>query len=349
MRRLTSVLLLSLAPVLVNADDVFRADSHAPIGVMGDHYHAKGEWMFSYRYMYMDMDGNRDGTDDIDPDTIATTARNPFFGLPMQPPTLRVVPTQMSMEMHMFGLMYAPSDWLTLMVMANYIEKEMDHITFRGGMGTARLGTFTTETDGLGDTRVAGLIRLSEGHDYTLHGTVGVSLPTGDTEETGQILTPMGGRPSPRLPYPMQLGSGTYDAILGLTYTRYFDRWSWGSQWNSIIRTGEDNGYTLGDEHRLSTWLAYLWSPSLSLSARLEGFDRDNIDGRDPLITAPVQTADPNRQGATRVDFLLGANYAFPGTGHRLAIEGGVPVYQDLDGPQLETDYLLTVGYQFAF
>ena len=32
-----------------------RADSHAPISVMGDHTHGKGEWMLSYRYMGMGM------------------------------------------------------------------------------------------------------------------------------------------------------------------------------------------------------------------------------------------------------------------------------------------------------
>jgi hypothetical protein len=35
--------------------------------------------------------------------------------------------------------------------------------------------------------------------------------------------------------------------------------------------------------------------------------------------------------------------------GHRFALELGRPVYQDLDGPQLENDWLLTVGWQLAF
>jgi len=39
-----------------------RPDGHAPIGVMGDHTHEAGEWMLSYRYRLMFMDGNRDGT-----------------------------------------------------------------------------------------------------------------------------------------------------------------------------------------------------------------------------------------------------------------------------------------------
>ena len=34
-----------------------RPDGHAPISVMGDHMHEMGEWMVSYRYMTMDMNG----------------------------------------------------------------------------------------------------------------------------------------------------------------------------------------------------------------------------------------------------------------------------------------------------
>ena len=35
-----------------------RPDAHAPIGVMLDHMHKKGEWMVSYRYMTMSMKNN---------------------------------------------------------------------------------------------------------------------------------------------------------------------------------------------------------------------------------------------------------------------------------------------------
>jgi hypothetical protein len=43
-----------------------RADSHSPIGVMGDHRHEAGEMMLSYRFMYMMMEGSRDGTDALE-------------------------------------------------------------------------------------------------------------------------------------------------------------------------------------------------------------------------------------------------------------------------------------------
>ena len=63
---------------------------------MGDHTHDAGEWMVSYRYMRMRMNGNRDGDDRVS----ATSVLRDF----------PVAPTRMDMEMHMFGLMVAPID-----------------------------------------------------------------------------------------------------------------------------------------------------------------------------------------------------------------------------------------------
>ena len=50
----------SATAITVNAQETFRADDHAPIGVMADHYHEAGEVMFSYRFMSMSMKGNQD-------------------------------------------------------------------------------------------------------------------------------------------------------------------------------------------------------------------------------------------------------------------------------------------------
>ncbi len=345
---------LATTPAHADADHHgLRADSHAPIGVMGDHMHEAGEFMLSYRFMRMDMDGNRDGTDELSPATIATTVPNRFFGTPGQPPTLRVVPLDMTMDMHMLGAMYAPTDWLTLMAMGMYIEKTMDHVTFQGGMGTARLGSFTTRANGWGDTKLTGLIRLFQDHRHHVHLNAGLSLPTGSITEEDRVLTPMGGRPTLRLPYPMQLGSGTYDLLPGLTYTGLEGRFGWGAQYSATVRLGEnDEAYTLGDRHALTAWASYLWAPWISTSVRVLGQTQDSIDGIDRRIVAPVQTADPDNQGGERIDLGFGVNLL--GTegfvrGHRLAAEIQVPVYQDLNGPQLETDLVVTVGWQYAF
>lgn len=337
-------------PVLADHDgSITRADSHAPIGVMGDHFHDKGEWMFSYRFMAMPMQGNLSGSSSISPDEIATTVPNRFFGNPGQPPTLRIVPLEMDMNMHMLGMMYAPSDRITLMAMLNYIEKDMDHVTYQGGAGTTVLGNFTTETSGLGDASVSALVSFLNREDARVHGIIGVSIPTGSVDETDDILTPMNMRPTIRVPYPMQLGSDSWDPIVGLSYSGFGGNFAWGGQWRSTFRLSDnDESYQLGDEHRLTGWASYSPVDSFSASLRLEYLDRENISGIDPAIAGPVQTADPNRQGGTRIDLGVGFNIAGRGglDGYRLAVEYLFPIEQDLNGPQLETDSMFIVGLQ---
>ncbi|MDP6352796.1 MAG: copper chaperone PCu(A)C [Alphaproteobacteria bacterium] len=320
-----------------------------PLGVMGDHMHEAGEWMVSYRFMHMDMAGNRIGTDDVSPEEIVTTVPNPFGGRP----TLRVVPTDMTVDMHMFGLMNAPADWLTVMAMTSYQEKEMSHVTFGGAAGTVRLGEFTTRSRGLGDTRLTGLIRLLDVGVHHAHLNAGVSFPTGSIDAEDAVLSPANTRPVLTLPYPMQLGSGTYDLLPGLTYTVSVGDWGWGAQYTGVIRIGRnDADYALGDQHALTAWGSHQWNNWLSTTARVKGRTIGTIDGQDPRITVPVQTALTNAQGGDRLDVSLGASVVGQSgflSGHEFGIEVGLPVYQDLNGPQLETDWVITVGWKFAF
>ncbi|MEM8616092.1 MAG: transporter [Pseudomonadota bacterium] len=334
---------------------VTYATDHAPIGVMADHRHKKGEWMVSYRYMYMDMSGSRVGTDPISPEETVTTVANPFANPPMSPPTLRVVPTDMPMQMHMVGGMYGLSDRITLMAMGMYLQSEMDHITFSGPMGSERLGTFTTETAGFGDTTVGAIIGLDDGTKDHRQLNVGLtlSLPTGSITETDQVLTPMNTRPTLRLPYPMQLGSGTFDLKPSLTGRDRIGRWSYGAQASAVIRLDEnDEGYTLGDVIEATSWLAFEPEPWVSVSGRLKARSVGQIDGNDASVRAPVQTANPDNHGGETLEALLGVNLAGQRgwqKGHRLAAEIGLPLYRDLNGPQMETDLTLTLGWQKAF
>ncbi|NES25727.1 MAG: transporter, partial [Symploca sp. SIO3E6] len=143
-----------------------RPDGHAPISVMGEHTHQAGEFMFSYRYMYMRMDGNRDGTDDLSDQEVLQQ--------------FPVTPTNMDMEMHMFGGMYAPTDDLTLMVMIPYVLKEMDHVT-RTGVN------FTTNSEGFGDLQLTGLYNVLRQNRQRVHFNLGVSFPTGSIDERDDI------------------------------------------------------------------------------------------------------------------------------------------------------------------
>ncbi|MGB5323866.1 MAG: hypothetical protein WBN40_00395 [Pseudomonadales bacterium] len=322
-----------------------RAGAHAPINVMGDHNHKAGKWMFSYRFSHMEMQDNRDGGSNVSPQQIALSAPNRF----PPPATLRVVPVKMSMQMHMLGAMYALDDRWTVMGMLHYMEKDMEHITFNTAAEPIKLGTFRTRARGIGDSELLAIGELFNKGNARLLLNAGLSLPTGKTNATDTVLKPSNISEPARLPYPMQLGSGTYDLITGLTYTDSDARWNWGSQWRSKLRIGEnDEDYTLGDEHQLQAWWDYTQNHSLSYTARLAYLHRENIDGMNALIAAPVQTADPHRQALRRVDAGLGINTMLPGHKHRLALEFVVPVYQHLDGPQLKSDWQLMLGWQFT-
>ncbi len=313
-----------------------RPDSHGPIGAMGDHTHNEGEFMFTYKYMRMFMEGNRDGTKNLSKSDVL----NDFF----------VTPTEMTTQMHMFSFMYGLNQTVTLTAMIPYVLKSMDHVTRTGVK-------FTTKSSGFGDIRLGSLVRLyafetpSIG-SHRFHFNAAVGLPTGDIKATG--ATPLG---VTRLPYPMQLGSGTVDLLPGLTYAGGLNDVSWGLQAIGTIRLGDNNqGYALGDEYEVSAYGAYRWASWISNSLRFKWKDWANYEGRDPNIsrTNPmgvplVPTAETNRRGGERLDILAGINILFPEVmelENHLGLEIGVPIYQNLDGPQLESDYTFFVGWQ---
>ena len=315
---------------------------HAPIGVMGDHTHGGaaghhahkgGATMLSYRYMRMGMDGLRDGTSRVSRGDVLED--------------FMVTPLRMDMEMHMFGVMHAPIEGLTLMLMVPYVFLEMDHQT-RGG------ARFTTRSHGLGDISATALIDLLARDNHKIHAHVGLSFPSGSISK--KDTNPMSAPGAVRLPYPMQLGSGSFDFLPGLTYTGHLKQISWGAQGLGEIRLNENSaGYRLGNEYSLTAWSAVGVAKWLSMSFRMEWREILNIRGRDGnrnINPAVVPTADPNRRASQRLDVLFGVNFIMPDgplSGVRFGVEAGFPVHQNLDGPGLETDYTMTVGVQYAY
>ncbi|MDH3986604.1 MAG: transporter, partial [Gammaproteobacteria bacterium] len=341
MRHPTDLLLLALCFSTLTAN---AADEHAghhssehnhignePIGVMGAHAHSQGDWMFSYRFMRMDMDGNRDDSDRVSTSKVLKD--------------YMIAPKSMTMDMHMVGAMYGVNDDVTVMLMVPYLDVEMDHVTRMGAK-------FTTRTHGIGDVKLSSLIRLQEWNGGQLNLNAGISIPTGSIDEKDD--TPAGA--NQHLPYPMQPGSGTYDLMPGLTYLGNNDSLSWGAQGVGTIRLSDnDNDYSLGDRFNLTTWIVKDWTSQFSSSLRVNGEWWSNIDGNDrklsPMAPNMVPTADPDKRAGRRFDLLVGASFS-PASGwfagQRIAAEFGAPVYQNLDGPQLETDWTVTVGWQLA-
>ncbi|SHI84181.1 hypothetical protein SAMN02745181_1017 [Rubritalea squalenifaciens DSM 18772] len=315
-----------------------RPDAHAPIGVMGDHVHKQGEWMFSYRYMFMAMDGHRDGNNSL---TSSEVYDRGYTG----------AGTSMDMQMHMLGIMYAPTDKLTLMSMFNYVRKDMDMDMapmMMGGMHSmhsmSHSGSHSSE--GLGDTSLTALYSLYSDNTQSLHLTLGLVLPTADVDEKQDGMY---------LPYGMQLGGGTWDGILGLTYQQHLETFSWGVQASTRTVLEEDNesGFAYGDSYSLTSWIATPVTESLSLSARLNYSYQEDIQGHYNGMhhhSAPQHFQE--NYGGHVLEAGLGANFIFQEgsfKGHRLAVEALIPIYQEANGIGMNREFSVMLGWQKAF
>ncbi|HIN82815.1 MAG TPA: transporter [Chromatiales bacterium] len=288
------------------------------------HAHEPGEWMLSYRAMTMAMEGNRDGTSDVsDADVLVD---------------FMVAPQNMDMTMHMIGAMVGVTHDISVMVMVPYLNISMDHIIRTTGE------QFTTDASGIGDMKVIGKYLMVDTQDKQIFLSAGLSVPTGDTEVMD--TTPMG---EVRLPYPMRLGSGTYDLILATSAQYALDNGAWGVDGEAMIRTGSNNGYTLGDRYKLGGWYTRGLAPEWSVTGRLSGETWKDIEGADPAIAhmvAMVPSADPSLRGGRQINASLDLNFEPAGSEHEFSIELGTPVYQKLDGPQLATDWVASIGWR---
>lgn len=321
-----------------------------PAGIMGGHMIPAGKAMVVYSGMLMHMEDNYVGSGKV---TAAQIATMPNRFSPPHAATYRIVPTAMDMRMHMFGAMLGYSDSVNLMIMGSHVRKEMEMLTFRGMSGTAVLGTSSAATEGLGDGALVGLVRLYQDPVHKLHLNVGVSLPMGSTTERVRMLAASGAMMEMRASYGMQLGSGTFDALPGLTYTGQNGPVSWGLAYRGRLPldTGGE-GWKFGDLHELNGWLGYTMTPGITATGRIAAATQGSVKGIDPAMSGAMQALDPDNYGGERIEMFGGIElHGMPlGLGAtRIAIEAGAPVYQNLDGPQLGRDWMatLTVGARF--
>ncbi len=332
--------------------DCCRPDGHAPLGIMTDHIHGKGQWTVSYTYMNMMMQGNVIGTSKIDDSKIYQD--------------YMMAPDKMIMQMHMVMAMYGITDRLTVMGMFSYIQNSMSmnmtpNTSMMMNMPGMNMGTMSpdqmnammnTKTSGLGDTKLYGLYKIIDKNRQRIILSAGLSIPTGSITEKGTTLL----GDNQILAYPMQIGTGTYNLMPGITYVgqKYF--FSWGGTTNANIKMGTNSeGYAWGNEYNVSGWVSYKWCRWISNSIRLEGSSTDQMSGYDKNI-ALLMNNDPNSNannyGGQRANAYLGMNFYKDKCslkGGRLSIEYGIPIYQNLNGPQMSLKSSLMAGWLHTF
>ena len=321
-------------------------------GESGENAPAARRWHVGYRYLRSVFDGYRDGTDRISDSSLIG---------PPNGTTYPILQQKIVQEAHTFEMAYDFARWGTVSFVAPYIRQSTDHTSI-----VPAFSNFTIRSDGIGDVSLMGSILVFQRELHAVRVGAGVSFPTGSIREKGH--TPAG--PGSQLPYTMQLGSGTWDVPMSVSYagrTESAIPWigpvSWGTQLLGKVRTGQNSrGYRLGDRVVIQGWLRarpVAWfEPSIKLDTQIWGKIRGH-DQNFPGPIYPTPVADPSNFGGTKLSVVLGAKFRVPEIGESVVyriisaqsfgIDVGRPVYQSLNGPQPEEEWRINVAWNVGF
>jgi hypothetical protein len=317
-----------------------------PAGVMISHIHNKNEWMVSYRYMSMEMNGLLSGTQQKNKSDV-------FVNYLMSPEKMR-------MDMHMVMAMYGVTNRFTIMTMLNYnittMSMSMLETTAMSHMSGMHMNDMNMspimKTSGISDLKLHLLYGLIKGLNHQLLLSTGFSFPTGNIDLKGKPNDMI--YSDKRLPYAMQLGSGSFDILPCVNYLYQQKKIAFSIQGSGVVRTRYNNiGYKWGNEATLNSWFAYQWFNIFSTSVRLEGNIAGKIKGYDPtLYYYNEPSSNPFNYGEKRLNCFIGSGIQFKKglvKNSRLGIEYGLPLYQSLNGTQMKLKQTLYASWAVTF
>lgn len=325
-----------------------KCGGNMPLNIMGGGVPETHEFRLKLQPMFMKMKGLRNGTSSVDGDSL--------LGMPAMGKFM-AVPTEMDMNMTNLAIGYSFTDDFFGGLMFMWKKNEMD-MKFNSmmNMSTGRDG-FTMKSDGIADTMLMTKYRLYTDDPLIPARQVslffGLNIPTGSIDEKNSDH-PVAMRQSEQLPYSMQLGSGTFDPTLGILYQGSSSPLWWGANLLYTERIYDnDRDYRLGDEVKLDIYGMYQLRYDTVVQLQLNGSYQGRIDGEmdeaktgasgratkgDPTSSYMTPLWDTDNYGGKKVLATVGLQWQ-PFPLHILELDFGVPIYQDLNGPQLEEDY----------
>ncbi|MDH5764215.1 MAG: transporter [Nitrospinota bacterium] len=321
-----------------------------PLNIPGAGIPEPKEFRFKLSQMIMSMGPMRSGTTNLSEGSLLTG-----------PGSFMAVPSAMQMHMTMLGGAYSFTDDFALMAMTSYKFNRMQ-MEF-GGMLQGMTGEagFTMESRGMGDIKLLGKYRLYIDDHLApkdqFSALFGVSLPSGSIDKKFRN-SPVANQNGTLLPFKMQMGSGTFDPMIGLAYQASQDPWWYGATALYTARVYDNNrGYQQGDEFRLDLYGLYQFHETSVVHLQLNGMWEDRYSdepdaGRlgqghmmsNPALPFASPLFDPANYGGKKLSVTAGIQWQ-PLPMNVLELTGSVPVYQDLRGPQLKEDFRVMLSW----
>jgi hypothetical protein len=318
----------------VSIDALFEAN------VLSESQRASREsrWHVSYTYAFSKYSEYYNGTQKLSYDDVLFSPGEE----PRTPDNYPVVPTKIEQDVHALLLAYDLSDDTTLRLQAPFVAQSTDHISVVPGYDA-----FTIESEGIGDVIVVADRRLAHSVNSSWRAGIGLSIPTGSIDEEGDTPRAPGNQ---QLPYTMQLGSGTWDLPVLLSYQKAESKLNWGLDADATFRTGtNDRGYRLGNKARFGGWLRTSTIDLFSIGMKLDYVWRDSIHGEDealsvpnPAFPYPAAVVNPDAFGGEQVDLTVFSRIDISPYWYG-EVRYSRPVYLDLNGPQSAEKYHFSV------
>ena len=289
-----------------------------------EYFTDQSKWEFSYEFKLKELEGYRNGTNDIRNSDLLSDDLS-------QPGLFTILPTKIDQQVHLFKFKYFMGAGNSIDLTVPYLYQGTDHIS-----SVEDYEFFRIETNGLGDISLSNSRTLFNIGESSIKVSLGLSFPTGSIDEKGDTPREAGDQ---QLPYTMQLGSGTIDIPIQTTYQ---SNNNWGISLNAKVRTGtNDRNYRLGNLYSASAFYQSGLKHNLfKLFGAMTYQHLGTIKGRDDDITVsaanpfPAPITNPDFYGGKKGIITIGAKTKSLDHGIRIALEAGIPVYQDLNGPQ---------------
>ncbi len=303
--------------------------SHAPIGVPLSLQVGTDQFGMVLRGSRSQYDGLRDSRDDL------SAAENFARGYEISPEER--TDDMLELEAY-FGL----NERWDLYAVLPFLARDLDYDANVGLAGDI-------DTSGLGDVQLGAIFRSYDVEQTRLSYLVGLSIPTGSIDERGDYA----GAPNTKLPYDLQLGSGTFDLVPAVLYESATNDILWGARAAGRIHLESENdeGWFRSNSMRLDLWAGKRFADDWKGTVRMQGDWWGDLHNFDPELD-PVQSPgeDSLRQGGSRVNLYGGMSYDFDhDRTNRLELEIGAPVEEWLDGPQLSQELNIVLGWRVNF
>ncbi|OIO68644.1 MAG: hypothetical protein COW19_02625 [Zetaproteobacteria bacterium CG12_big_fil_rev_8_21_14_0_65_55_1124] len=352
--------LLAAIPVSPKSADAYvglccgKCGGNMPMNIPGGGIPETHEFRFKIQPMQMHMSGLRSGTNDVAPASI--------LGMPAAGKYM-AAPTSMDMRMLSLSAGYSFTDDFFAGVMGMYGENDMD-MQFSSMMQTTTgVAGYTMKSKGLMDTMLMTKYRIYA--DDTLIPTqqaslfLGLSMPTGSIDKRN-TAHPLAMRRTELLPYAMQMGSGTWDPIVGALFQGSSSPWWWGADARYTVRAGNNKrGYHLGNRTQLDAYVMYQPHYALLLYGQINGDIIGKIKGEaDEAVSGASGHAtqgsatstymtpmwDPASIGKKQIFATLGVQWQ-PMPLQIVDIGVQLPLYQRMDGLQMKDKWRLMLSW----